>query len=187
MVVVIKLQLKFLRELANILCWLRIIISVILAITPRTTLLLAALYSVAFISDTLDGWCYRKFTKAQPCKHWFNRLPISMDPIADFCLVGGAIIHVMDDKPMGLFFVVLLMLAMIGWNIIGSNAPDHTYAVLMTLLTYFWFAMMVAMLILMWAHSTSREWPLGVVVTLLIFYTIWAKTRVRSRTIRRRG
>lgn len=158
-----------------------------MSLAIKTTLVLAVLYSVAFVSGVLDGWYYRRFTKAQPCKHWFNRLPMSMDPIADFCLVGGGIIHVMDDKPMGLFFVAILALAMIGWNIIGSNAPDHAYAILMTLLTYFWFAMMVIMLFLVWKHSASKGWLLGVVVTLLIFYTIWAKIHIQSRTIRRRG
>lgn len=84
-----KKQPKLLYEAANILCWFRIIASIFLAMMPRGKLAFALLFSLAFLSDSLDGWCYRKFTKEKPYQHWFNRLPLTMDPLADFFLVAG--------------------------------------------------------------------------------------------------
>ena len=180
-------QSKLLYESANILCWFRIIVSVVLALISRASVTFAVLFALAFISDALDGWCYRKFAKERPYQHWFNRLQITMDPIADFFLVGGGIIHVMDDKPRGLVCFVGMAIVMLLWSVVGGRTTGKLYTVLMTGLTYYWFVMMVITVVLVWRHDGGPYWPIGFIVTIVSFYAIWFKTRVKNRTIRRRG
>lgn len=174
-------------ELANILCWYRIVISVILAVMPKMSIILAILFALAFISDALDGWCYRQFTKDRPYQHWFNRFPITMDPIADFFLVGGGIIHVMDDKLWGAYLVAGMAALMLLWNWLGHNAKNLAYTILMTVLTYYWFAMMVVAVVVVWCHDGGPYWLVGLIVTVVVFYLVWFKTRDKTRSIRRRG
>lgn len=176
-----------LYELANILCWFRILVSVLLAVTTGADVMLAVLFALAFISDALDGWCYRKFVKEQPYTHWFNKLPLTMDPIADFFLVGGGIIHVMDDKRWGLACFIGAAAAMPLWNWAAMRAQGRLYTILMTTLTYYWFLMMVMAVIAVWRRDGGAYWGCGFALTMVTFYTIWLKTRVKSRTIRRRG
>ncbi len=182
-----KRQSGILYELANILCWFRILVSVLLAVTTGADVIFAVLFALAFISDALDGWCYRKFTKERPYTHWFNRLQITMDPIADFFLVGGGIIHVMDDKPRGLVCFIGAAVVMSIWNWAGAHAKGRLYTILMTGLTYYWFLMMVVAVIAVWRRDGGAYWASGLIVTIVTFYVIWLKIRVKSRTIRRRG
>lgn len=182
-----KGQSKLLYEAANILCWFRILVSVALAITNEASLGLAVVFALAFISDALDGWCYRKFTEGRPYQHWFNRLPLTMDPIADFFLVGGGVIHVMNDKPRGLMLFLGMAGLMSLWNWLGHHTKDRMYTILMTGLTYYWFVMMVISVVMVWWHDGGRYWLAGIIVTVVTFYVIWFKTRVKDRTIRRRG
>ncbi len=178
---------RLVYELANILCWYRIIISVLLAATSKTSIVLAILFALAFVSDVLDGWCYRHFTKDQPYQHWFNRFPITMDPIADFFLVGGGIIHVMDDKLWGAYLFIGMAAVMLLWNWLGSNTKDRMYTILMTGLTYYWFVMMVIAVIVVWRNDGGPYWWVGLVVTIVTFYLVWSKTSDKTRIIRRRG
>ncbi len=147
----------------------------------------AVLFALAFLSDSLDGWCYRKFTQGKPYQHWFNRLPITMDPLADFCLVIGGIVHVMDNKPMGLLVSLIVTVANLIWQWLARRGSDRTFAILMTALTYVWFALMVIVTAGAWYCDFGQCWLVGFIVTIVIFYAIWFKTRVKSRTIRRRG
>lgn len=182
-----KKQSVILYEMANILCWFRIVASVLLAIMVGKNIGFAILFALAFISDVLDGWYYRKFASERPYKHWFNQLPITMDPIADFFLVGGGVIHVMDNKLMGLLCLIQMATVMLLWNWLGRHTKGLVYTVLMTGLTYYWFAMMITTVIAVWRRDGGEYWMAGAVVTVVLFYGIWLKTRVKSRTIRRRG
>lgn len=186
-VIVIKRQSKVLYESANILCWFRIAVSLGLALTVKQHMACAILFSMAFISDALDGWCYRKFTQNQPYQHWFNHLPITMDPLADFCLVIGGIIHNMDNKPMGLLVALIVTVIDLAWQWLGKRSTDRVFAISMTTLTYVWYALMVLTVAGVWRCNFEPHWFVGFVVTMVIFYTIWLNTRVKSRTIRRRG
>ena len=183
----VKKQSKLLYESANIICWFRITTSVIVAFLPKGYMLCAILFALAFISDALDGWCYRKFAAAQPYMHWFNRLPMTLDPLADFFLVGGGVIHNMDNKPVGLLIVLGIAIVMALWNWLGSRASDRMFIILMTTLTYFWFVMMVMAVAGVWYYNLGANWPIGFTITMTIFYTVWLRTRVAGRTIRRRG
>ena len=181
-----KKQPKLLYEAANILCWFRIAASVFL-VMAKGNFPLSLLFSLAFLSDSVDGWCYRKFTKDRPYQHWFNRLPLTMDPLADFCYVAGGIIHIMDNKPRGLLVVLALAVGMSFWNWSAAKSSDRTYSLLMTILTYLWFAMMVFVLAAVWRRDCGAYWLAGLGITLLAFYAIWIPTRVKDRVIRRRG
>ncbi len=182
-----KRQSRLLYEAANILCWFRIGVSVMLAMTSQKQVGFAVLFSLAFVSDVLDGWCYRKFTKPTPYMHWFNKLPITMDPIADFCFVGGGMVHIMSNKLRGLVLFLGVAAVMSLWNWLGSRAKDRLYTVLMTGLTYYWFVMMIITVVAVWQYDGGRLCIIGPAVTLVLFYAIWLKTRVKDRTIRRRG
>lgn len=175
-------------EAANLICWLRILASVLLMLVMRRALGWALLYSLAFISDVWDGWCYRRVPVDQRPKHWFNRLPISMDPLADFVLVGGGIIYVADTKLLGVLTLALTAILLVVWQVIGQTGSDQVFMIMMTALTYFWFGVMVFMLVMVWYCSTATPvWMIGAGVTLAVFYICYFKTRVKTRTIRRRG
>lgn len=184
----LKLHKGLRKEVANLICWLRILTGVGLAITTWRSSVLAIMYSLAFISDVWDGWFYRQLKPNERPNHWFNRLPISMDPIADFIFVGGGIIHVVEDKRKALLLVFILMVIMIAWNIIGRIGSDYSYMVLMTVLTYLWFATMVLMMVLVWHHNvTALACIMGASATLMIFYACYLRLHVKARIIRRRG
>lgn len=147
----------------------------------------AVLFALAFLSDTVDGWCYRKFASHQPYRHWFNRLPVTMDPLADFCLVIGGIIHNMDNKPMGLLVALIVTVVNLIWQWLGKRSTDRVFTVSITTLTYVWFVLMVLAMAGVWRRNFEPHWLIGFIVTIVTFYIIWFKTRIRSRTIRRRG
>lgn len=175
-------------EAANLICWFRILAGTLLMLVTRRALGWALLYSLAFISDVWDGWCYRQVPEDQRPRHWFNRLPISMDPLADFILVGGGLLYVVDIKPLGILAVLLMATVLIIWRFVGETGSDRVFSVMMTSLTYFWFGMMVFMLVMVWRRSTVMPaWLSGIVATLAIFYACYFKVRVKSRTIRKRG
>ena len=159
----------------------------VMAIMPRHYWFIAVACSLALISDVLDGWCYRNFTKHQPYKHWFNRLPITLDPLADFCFVSGGVIHVMDNKIVGIIVSIAVAIGLVLWLQIGFHAPDRVYTFMMTGLTYVWFALMIIALVAVWYTCVPITWFAGVIVTMIIFYAIWFKTRIKDRSIRRRG
>ncbi len=180
-------QRKILYEAANLLCMFRIIIAVVMAIMPRHYWFVAVLCSLALISDVLDGWCYRKFTKARPYKHWFNRLPITLDPIADFCFVVGGIVYSKGHNVTVYTILAILLIVVITINVGVQACSDLMWSIIMTSFTYLWFALMIAALVAVWYVSVPITWFAGIIVTMMIFYMLWAKTRVKSRTIRRRG
>lgn len=182
-----KKQPKLLYEAANILCWFRIIASIFLAMMPRGKLAFALLFSLAFLSDSLDGWCYRKFTKEKPYQHWFNRLPLTMDPLADFFLVAGGIIHCMRNKLVSLLLVLGLAILLLSYHSLSAHVSDKVYTIMMTGLTYVWFTMMVLALAGAWYYNCRVYWPIGLAIVMAVFYVIWGCTRVKERSIRRRG
>lgn len=181
----IKREHWFLYELANILCWFRITASVILAVSRQPSISLAILCSLAFITDVIGGWAYRHFVKT-PYKHWSNQLPISLDPLADFAFVMGGVLHFTTTLGEGLFCCLVLAIFVILCNILARHGSDRIYTVFATTLTYAWFIFMLGALIGVWLRSTTGYWWLGVGATLVIFYSLWLNTRVKSRSIRRR-
>lgn len=186
-VIVIKRQSKLLYESANILCWFRIIASLVLAIITTRRAALAILFALAFLSDAIDGWCYRKFASDKPYQHWFNRLPMSMDPIADSFFGICGVIHVMDDKLLGLKFAIILVSVNFILKWLGENGSDLLSAVALTTLTYYWFVLMVIVTGGVWLRNCAEHGFIGFAITMIIFYAVWLKTRVKSRTIRKRG
>lgn len=178
---------KILYEAANFLCMFRIIIAITMAIMPRHYWFVAVLCSLALISDVLDGYCYRKFTKQHPYGHWFNRLPITLDPIADFCFVVGGIVYSKGHNVSVYAILAILLVAVITLNVGAQACSDLIWSIIMTSFTYLWFALMIATLIAVWYVSVPITWFAGVIVTMIFFYALWAKTRVKSRTIRKKG
>ncbi len=185
--IAIKKQSKLLYESANILCWYRIIISIGIAATTAKHSIIAVLFSLALISDALDGWCYRKFANGQPYTHWFNRLPMTMDPLADYCLVMGGIIHVVENKVTGIVIAVIVTVVNLLWQRWGKSGSDRRFAFAITAITYIWFFLMVLSVAGVWWRNYESHWLISFVVTMVIFYAIWFNTRVKERTIRRRG
>lgn len=183
---VIKRESRFLYELANILCWFRIGIGVLLACSPRPHFGLAILCSLAFLTDVMDGWCYRKFVKV-PYRHWFNRLPISMDPIADFVFVMGGVLHCSETLKVGLLHCVGLAVIALGCNLFMALGSDRTYTIVATFLTHFWFLAMEIVLARTWFCNSGEYWWVCVIITLSFFSSAFALTRQEeSRLIRRR-
>lgn len=174
------------REAANVICWSRILASLALCFLPPTGWGCAALCSLALLSDLWDGWCYRRYRGEHPV-HWFNRLPISMDPLADFAFVGGCFIHVAHNKIAGLVYLGLAALVLILWQVIARCAKDLVYTIMMTGLTYYWFGMMVAAMIIVWRRNVQEYWLPGAMMTLVVFYGCYFKLEEKSRRIRKRG
>lgn len=183
-----KIRKLLFREAANLICWFRILASVALALASRHVWGWAALYSLAFLSDVWDGWCHRRVPEAERPKHWFNCLPITMDPLADFVFVCGGIIHVAESKWLGVVVCLILTVVQIMWMAVAARACDEVFMVMMTVMTYAWFALMVLMMIMVWCYSAPTVICIGgVMVTLVTFYVSFFKNRDKSRTIRKRG
>lgn len=175
-------------EAANLICWFRIVVSVILAMMKGGGIFVAMVFSAAFISDAWDGWFYRRLRVEERPGHWFNRLPISMDPLADFIFVAGGYIHVAERKRHGILCFALIALILFAWQIVARRGSDKLYAVMMTMLTYYWFAVMMSAMVAVWRRNVAMPaWIVGVAATLVLFYASYFKTRVKERTIRRRG
>ncbi len=107
--------------------------------------------------------------------------------LADFCLVIGGIIHVMDNKPMGLLVVTIVTIIDLIWQWLGKRSTDRVFTISMTTLTYVWFVLMVLTVAGVWRRNFEPYWLVGFIVTVVIFYIVWFKTRIKSRAIRRRG
>ncbi len=157
-------------EAANLLCWTRISIGILLAFCLPHNTLSAVLCSLALLTDGWDGWCYRRYTAAQPYPHWYNRLPISLDPIADFVFVAGVIVRVASSRVAGLLSVSCLAIILILWHIIARRSTDYTYKWMMAGLTYFWFGAMLLTMALTWAIDCRDWWFLGVLGTMILLY-----------------
>ncbi len=183
-----KIRKVLFRESANLICWFRIAVSVLLAIFGRATLGWALLYSLAFISDTWDGWFYRRVPKDERPRHWFNRLPISMDPLADFVFVAGGVMYVADIKWFGAIVVVVVGAALVVLQMVCQDASDQVFSRVMTVLTYGWFVEMIVILGAVWYFCVAMPiWPIGFGSTLVVFYACFFLVRDKSRTIRKRG
>ena len=185
MVVIIK-TIKY--EMANILVWTRLLIGVLLALAESEQPLWAVLVSVAFLTDVLDGWCYRRFAQDRPYQPWFNRLPLTPDPLADFIFVAGGIVHISSRKWLGFALVLVFASIAIGLNYFAQreSATPRQYTIMMTSLTYGWFMAMVAAVALVWRRNTGPNWKIGTFFTLVIFYVLYFWLHDRKRTVRRK-
>jgi len=110
-----------------------------------------------------------------------------MDPLADFVFVGGSLMHVTDNKFVGLLCFGLAALILILWQVVARRASDKVYTVMMTGLTYYWFGMMILAVVAVWYYDAQLYWQIGTAITLAIFYTSYFKLEEKSRRIRKRG
>lgn len=86
------------KESANLVCGFRffgsfwLIFWLVLFNPPL--LLTAVFYTILFMSDALDRYLYRKYVKNNPPKHWFNKMSIDINPIANITLSVAGFIYV---------------------------------------------------------------------------------------------
>lgn len=173
------------RELPDILCFYRIFISLAILATMPKGWAFGILYSIALISDLLDGYIYRK-VNSHP-RHWFNRLPISMDPIADFIYgISGLIIGIRLGS-VNIGFVIATVIICIGGNVILQKVSGITWQIIANLLTYGFFAIMIFADAIVWQMSVGSLWHRGFIPTMTVFYIIYFIVRDKSRTIRKEG
>lgn len=181
------------KEVPNILCFFRIGISLFLAFLMPDTWFDGAIFSIALISDIFDGHIYRKLQEKP--SHWFNKLPISMDPIADFVFGLSGLIIGYRSGLIGLLPIILVILVnmglVVGLQIVKDDAAwslyDAAWSLLANISTYSWFAVMLLADFLVWHVAIKRGSWITFGITIVVFYALFFSFRDESRTIRKRG
>lgn len=174
-------------ELANVLCWGRILITLFLCVIGGKAVWVPAIYSVAFISDAVDGYCWRHFTNGNPKAkvHWFNRLPLTMDPLADFIYGVGGLVYLYKVSHFWGYSAAAILIAgaCIVLNLVALVLERGlARTIVVNVLTYGYYAVMVSTNFLVWRTNGNL---VGFLVTMLIFYVILFSIGDRSRIVRR--
>ena len=170
------------KELPNILCWYRISYSLIIAIFIPKGTGVAILFSLAFITDLLDGYLYRKLDEKPD--HWFNRLPISPDPIADFIFGLAGLIYA--SRRGGFKPVIVLVIAAycilinIAFNLSSEGVLRRVIA---NLLTYGFYLVMIISNYLVWKFASPKSLA-GFIASEIVFYCVYFLVRDKRRIVR---
>lgn len=128
-------------------------------------------FDVLLISDLFDGYFYRKYSRGK-LKHWFNRLPITMDPIADFVLgISNWTAIGLSNQQLRIFSVVMIIfLALFG--LISNKIRGK----ILKVVTYGWF--IIAMLMPIWVMWIKIDHGIvGIFLTTISFYYFYFTTR----------
>lgn len=180
-------------ELANLICFTRIFGSLFLAIFAPKTLFSPMFYLFLLISDVFDGYFYRKYTKGTEKDkiHWYNKLPITLDPIADFCL--GICGFIAWGRITGKIFPAILTIAIgafvsIFGNVVLQFVSGLLWTICAMILTYGWFILMMAAQILLWIAVSEAPYTFfGIAGSICLFYLILVVFGNKDRLIRRKG
>lgn len=162
------------KESANLICGFRFFGSFWLIFFSPSILFSAVFYTILFISDALDGYLYRKYVKNDPPKHWFNKLPITMDPIADITLAIAGFIHIGnylgDFKTLLVINVVAVFIGLI-CNVIllVSKETETSWKITKTFITYAWFLYMLVAMVWLWALAIKPADAKGFIIATIIF------------------
>ncbi len=174
------------KEIPNILCFFRIGISLFLIVLMPSNWLDGTIFSLALISDIFDGYIYRNIEEKP--NHWFNRLPISMDPIADFVFgTAGLIIACRSGIISIAPIVAIIVLNLILNFILHLVKTDFLWSLIANLLTYGWFAIMLLADFLVWYVAIGRISWIAFGITIVVFYVLFFSFRDKNRTVRKRG
>lgn len=146
------------------------------------------LFSTALVSDLLDGWLYRHYTKYHP---WLSRRPyLPCDPLADLTLILTGTVYAarywMELDWVGVIYVlaVVVVIAAI-LHIIPYIGPpnDMVYTVCTTFMVHISCFMMLATTVIVWRVNTaSWYYPIS---TLAVFYAIFFLIGDKTRLVRR--
>lgn len=174
------------KEIPNIICFFRIAVSLLLAVLMPNNWFDGVIFSLALISDIFDGYFYRKLEEKP--YHWFNRLPISMDPIADFIFGTAGLIIGYRSGLISMTPIVITLLLSITLNFILHKVKnDFVWSLIANLLTYGWFAIMILADYVVWNVSIERGNLIAFGITIIIYHFLYVSFRDKNRTIRKRG
>lgn len=182
---------RILLHLPDLICCYRALASLaglILGVHPLTPWL----FSTALISDLWDGWYYRKYVVNHPRWQLWNPLPLSLDQIGDLtlicCGVLFGVIHYLQCDLMGVFaYSILTVDVALGFVLINAFAVKFNNALLRmlgpTVQTHVSCFLMIWLTTITW-KVVYGSW-VGGIITVLIFYVIFALIGDKSRLIRR--
>ena len=150
------------------------------------------LFSTALISDLWDGWYFRKYVIHHPNWRAWNPLPITLDPLADLTLICCGVIfgakHYLALTTTGVIGLFLLTgavsIVFVLMNFIARKTNSSFLKTLSpTLQTHISCFLMVYTTAISW-KVVCNSWT-GGIITVLIFYTIFAAIGDKTRLIRK--